>query len=178
MKEFEGYVVLITGGGSGIGRGTTEAFIKEGAKVVIADNRQEAIDEVLGCIGEGVSGKRCDVTSWEDILELRRFVEERYEKVDVLVNCAGSVQWGNVEVLAEEDWDWQINLLLKSPYLVMKCFIPLLQKSQNPSVVNISSVGAIQNNPSLCAYGPAKLGVEKLSRQVTRDFFWSYIILS
>jgi len=91
MKEFENYVVLITGGGSGIGRKTTELFVNEGAEVVIADLSQEAIDEVVTSIGGGVSGKTCDVTNSKDILELKNFVQEKYGKIDVLVNGAATV---------------------------------------------------------------------------------------
>ena len=80
MKEFEGYVMLITGGGSGIGQETTRQFIEGGGEVVIADNRQEAIDQTLKAIGKGVSGKKCDVTSSKDIVELQKFVEENILK--------------------------------------------------------------------------------------------------
>jgi len=172
MKEFENYVVLITGGGSGIGQETTRQFIEGGASVVTADVRQEAIDNTLKVIGQGVSGKTCDVTNSKDIQELKKFVEEKHGKLDVLVNGAATIRWGNIEVLAEEDWDLTVNSLLKAPYLMMKYFIPLLKKSDNPSVVNISSLAAIHNWPNNPVYGAAKWALEKLSRQVTRDFHW------
>ena len=172
MKEFEGYVVLITGGGSGIGQETTRQFIEGGGEVVIADNRQEAIDQTLKAIGKGVSGKKCDVTSSKDIVELQKFVEEKHGKIDVLVNGAATIKWGNVEVLSEEDWDITVNSLLKGPYMMMKYFIPLLKKSKNPSVVNISSLAAIHNWPNNPVYGAAKLALVKLTTQVTRDFYW------
>lgn len=172
MKEFENYVVLITGGGSGIGRETAGQFIMEGAEVVIADIRPEAIEETVSSIGTGISGKPCDVTSSADILELKKFVEEKYEKIDVLVNGAATIRWSNVEELTEEDWDLTINSLLKGPYLMTKYFIPLLKKSENPSVLNISSLAAIQNWPNNPVYGAAKRALEKLTVQITRDFYW------
>ena len=172
MKEFDNYVVLITGGGSGIGRKTAEQFVNQGAEVVILDLSQNAIDDVISSIGKGVSGKTCDVTSSKKVLEAKNFVEEKYGKLDVLVNGAATVKWGNIEELAEEDWDLTINAVLKGPYLMTKHLIPLLKKSEHPSVVNISSLAAIQNWPKCPVYGAAKLGLEKLTRQITRDFFW------
>lgn len=172
MKEFEGYVVVITGGGSGIGRQTASQFVQGGAQVVIADIRQEAVDSVVKEFGGSVSGKVCDVTSSKDIQELKTFVEGKYNKVDVLVNNAATIKWGNVEECPEEDWDLTLNVLLKGPYLMVKYFIPLLKKSQNASMVNISSLAASQNWPNNAPYGVAKYGLEKLSTQIVRDFYW------
>ena len=172
MKEFENYVVLITGGGSGIGQETTRQFVEGGANVVIADIRQEAIDDTLKVIGQGVSGKTCDVTSSRDIQELTKFVEEKHGKLDVLVNGAATIRWGNIGDLAEEDWDLTINALLKAPYLMAKYCLPLLEKSGNASVVNISSLAAIHNWPNNPVYGAAKIGLEKLTRQIARDYHW------
>ena len=58
MKEFENHVVLVTGGGSGIGYETTRQFVREGAQVIIADIRQEAIEESLNPLGKGLAGRR------------------------------------------------------------------------------------------------------------------------
>jgi len=172
MKDFENYVVLITGGGSGIGRETAEQFVNQGADVVILDLNQNAIDDVVSSLGGKVSGKTCDVTNSKDILDAKYFVAEKHGKLDVLVNGAATVKWGNIEELAEEDWDLTINALLKGPYLMTKHFIPLLKKSKHPSVLNISSLAAVQNWPKCPVYGAAKLGLVKLSQQITRDFFW------
>jgi len=172
MKEFEGYVVLITGGGSGIGRETATQFVQGGAQVIIADIRQEAIGNVVNELGEAVSGKVCDVTSSKDIQELKAFVEKKYNKVDVLVNNAATIRWGTVEDVSEEDWDLTLNVLLKGPYMMVKYFIPLLKKSQNASVLNISSLAASQNWPNNAPYGVAKYALEKLSTQIVRDFYW------
>jgi len=172
MKEFQGYTVLVTGGASGIGRETTEQFVRQGAEVIIADIDEKAIGEVIKSIGRGVVGKKCDVTITAEILELRDLIDEKQGKLDILVNNAGSVKWGNIEDMPEENWDFNIDLLLKGPYLVTKQLIPLLKKSSHPSVVNISSLAAINNWPNNPAYSVAKLGLIKLTRCITRDFFW------
>jgi len=65
-----------------------------------------------------------------------------------------------------------MNVLLKGPYLMTKHMLPLLKKSEHPSVINISSLAAAQNWPKCPVYGAAKAGIEKLTQQVTRDFFW------
>ncbi len=172
MKEFDGYTVLITGGGSGIGRKTAEQFVERGADVIILDSNKDAINDTVSSIGNGICGKICDITDSNQILEVVQFVKERYGKFDVLVNSAATVRWGNIETLAEEDWDLTVNSVLKGPYLITKHFIPLLKNSVHPSVINISSLAALQNWPKCPAYGAAKAGLVKLSQQVTRDFYW------
>ena len=172
MKEFEGYVVLITGGGSGIGRQTATQFVQGGAQVIIADIHQEAIDKVVNELGDAAIGKVCDVTSSKEIQDLAAFVAEKHDRIDVLVNNAATVKWGTVEDMSEEDWDINVDVLLKGPYLMVKYFIPLLKKSDKPSIVSISSLAASQNWPNNVAYGVAKHALEKLSTQIVRDFYW------
>ncbi|MBT4363275.1 MAG: SDR family oxidoreductase [Desulfobacterales bacterium] len=172
MKDFENYVVLVTGGGSGIGQKTTELFVNEGAEVIIADLNREAIDDTIKSIGKKVSGKVCDVTNSKDIIELKNFVQEKYGKIDVLVNNAGKVLHGTLEELKEEEWDSTMNVLLKGPFLVTKHLLPLLKKSDHPSIVNVSSVTSIVNWPRNMVYGSSKAGLNKLGEQITRDFPW------
>lgn len=172
MKEFDGYVVLIPGGCSGIGRETAKLFVQGGAEVIIAGRRKECAQQVMDESGVKVSWKKCDVTKSEELNELRQYVEEKYGKVDTLVNCAATIRWGNLEQLAEEDWHLVVDTMLTGPFLTLKHFIPLLKKSKNPSVVNISSLAAEQNWPGCAPYGAAKAAIDKFTRQVTRDLHW------
>jgi len=108
VTRLAGKVALITGGGTGIGRGTALAFAREGAKVAVAGRRleklQSTVSEIKGAGGEAIAVV-CDVSRATDALNAVSEVALTYGKLNVLVNNAGVLSVSTIEEISEDEWD-------------------------------------------------------------------------
>src|SRR2546427_2509339 len=114
--RLEGKVALVTGAGSGIGRGTAVRFAQEGARVVAADVRGDAARETAAELDDALA-LALDVTSRPSIEAGLRQLVERFGALDILVNNAAVTIVGAVHELGEEEWDKELDTNLKSIYL-------------------------------------------------------------
>lgn len=173
MTFFDGKVAIVTGGSSGIGRAAAIAFGKAGAKVVVAARREAEGEETVHLIKETGSEAlfvKTDVTKAADVEALVNKATETYGRLDYAFNNAGSGKPGSIVDLAEADWDYEININLKSIWLCMKYEIPAMQKSGGGAIVNTSSQGALLGVANYGAYGAAKAGVIALTRAAAAEY--------
>jgi NAD(P)-dependent dehydrogenase (short-subunit alcohol dehydrogenase family) len=165
--RFEGSVVAITGGASGIGAACVRRFAAEGANVVIADldlERGEAVAaEVNG------SFARCDVADQSDWHALRELVLERFGRLDALHSNAFVQIPAPAHELAEADWDRILAVNLKAAYLGTKVLVDLLRQSDG-AIVLTSSVNAHVGRPGRPAYAASKAGLAALGRQLAVEY--------
>jgi NAD(P)-dependent dehydrogenase (short-subunit alcohol dehydrogenase family) len=166
---FKYYYIVITGSASGIGFETARQFIEEGATVLGADVDEKALVVAAGKLGDRFIPQRCDVSVESDIASLREAAETRFGQVDVLVNNAGRGKFVVPEEMKEEDFYYHYEVLVKGPMLLVKHFIPLLRKSSNPSILNVSSTAARHEYSNHFVYSTAKAAVEKLTYHLVRD---------
>jgi meso-butanediol dehydrogenase/(S,S)-butanediol dehydrogenase/diacetyl reductase len=163
MTRFDGTSVLVTGGGSGIGRAICRRFASDGASVLVADivgERAEEVAEQIG--GAAVQG---DVTVAADIARIVATVA----RVDVLVNNAGGGMADDVLEIDEEAWDQDIALNLKSAFLCSKAVLPGMIEHGGGVIVNIASVNGLAffaNEP----YSAAKAGLISLTRSMATRY--------
>ncbi|MBA6118818.1 SDR family oxidoreductase [Pseudomonas putida] len=162
-------VTLITGAGAGIGESTAELFIKEGAKVVVADRNFAAARAVAERLGKNAFAVGGDVKVAEDVKAMVSATCERFGGLDVLVNNAGFGCLGTVETLDENAWDDVIDVNLKGVFLCSKYAIPYLRKSKQPAIVNIASTISVVGIKDRAAYVAAKGGVAALTRAMALD---------
>ena len=124
-------IAIITGAGSGIGRGIALAFVREGAKVVVADWSEEGGKETVKQVekekGEAIFVKT-DVSKTADIEQMVKTCLDKFGQVDILVNNAGIHRAYNLHEMSEEDWDTVLNVNLKSIFLGSKRVIPEMLK--------------------------------------------------
>jgi NAD(P)-dependent dehydrogenase (short-subunit alcohol dehydrogenase family) len=167
-------VAIVTGGGSGIGKATAILFSQEGAKVIVADYSTEAgtktAEEIRAMGFEGMFVKT-DVSSESDIVSLMETAFLKYNKLDILFNCAGVS--GSViepENLSEAEWDQVTDTNLKGVFLCTKNVIPFMRKSGGGSIVNAGSVLGYVASPSSLAYSASKGGLI----MVTKNFAVAY----
>lgn len=169
-----GKVAFITGAGSGIGRASARLFAEEGASVVIAEKNTEAGRRVAAEI-EQAGGRALAV---ETDVTLERSVEQavaaaiaRFGAIHVLFNCAGGSipQDGPVTDVDLAVWDFSIGLDLKGTFLVCRHVIPKIIAAGGGSVVNSSSVVALQGQP-IHVYSAAKGGVLSLTRALAASY--------
>ncbi|MCE5193430.1 MAG: SDR family NAD(P)-dependent oxidoreductase [Candidatus Cryosericum sp.] len=145
MARFNGKVVVVTGGSSGVGRSAAKLFAEEGAKVVVGDivelGGQEAVSQIKAAGGEATFQK-VDVTDWEGVQALVKKAVDTYGKLDVYVNNAGMLDgMANWEKTTPELWDRIININLRGYFFGAKAALPELIKTKGNIVMTASVAG-------------------------------------
>lgn len=171
--RLEGKVCLITGGAVGIGRASAELFIREGARIAIADLDEATGAETAQALrerGGGVIFTHGDVGSADDAQRMVEETVQAFGKLDVLMNNAAIMAHGTVLDTSEEEWDRVLRINLKSVFLMSKYAIPHMIRNGSGSIINVSSAAGITAWTNQCAYDAAKAGVVNLSRQMALDF--------
>lgn len=167
-------VALVMGGGAGTGRATVLAFANEGAKVVIADIREEGGRETLELVraqgGEGVFVK-ANMGEADDIQRVIAQTRETFGGLHMVSNN-GAMGAPNKPVtdLSEEEWDRCMGVTLRGVWLCMKYQLPLIEASGGGAIVNVASVSGIRGEAFLSAYSAAKGGVISLSKTVAVEY--------
>jgi NAD(P)-dependent dehydrogenase (short-subunit alcohol dehydrogenase family) len=144
--------VLVTAGAGGIGRVIADAFLEEGAEVLVCDVDEDA----LAALPSAIAGTRCDVADRAQVARLFAEIGE----LDVLVNNAGIAgPTGRIEEINPEDWDRCLEICLTGQFNVARLAIPLLRKSSNASITNLSSAAGRFGFGLRAPYAAAKWGV-------------------
>ncbi len=163
--ELNPYVVLITGGASGLGLAGAQGFAKQGATIVIVDiNESEAKQAALE-LGSEHLGLACDVADETQVNQVVDTVIQKFGRIDVLVNCAGIAD--QVKPTVEQDMTHFRRLLdihLTGSYMMTKaCAVQMLKQGKG-SVINISSIAGVIGLTYRNAYSAAKAGISMLTR--------------
>ncbi|WCB91728.1 Dihydroanticapsin 7-dehydrogenase [Baekduia alba] len=169
MNRFTDQVVLITGGGSGIGRTTAAAFAAEGAAVVVAGRNEERLAETVAAIadagGEAVA-VAADVTDEASVAALVAATVERYGSLDVAFNNAGvGAPPAPLAELEESVWRSVLDANLTGLWLCLKHEMAYMRDNGGGAIVNVASnIGAHVSRPGMGAYAVSKAGVSTLTR--------------
>jgi NAD(P)-dependent dehydrogenase (short-subunit alcohol dehydrogenase family) len=166
-------IAIITGAGSGIGRGIALAFIKEGAKVVVADwseeGGKETVEQIKKKNGEAIFVKT-DISKTNDVEQLVKTCLDKFGRVDILVNNAGIYRTYNVHEMSEEDWDETINVNLKSVFLNSKEVISGMLKQDRGKIVNIASIAGLVGFAQSGVYCASKGGIIALTKEMALEY--------
>jgi NAD(P)-dependent dehydrogenase (short-subunit alcohol dehydrogenase family) len=164
--SLEGRVAIITGGGTGIGRGAALVLAKYGANLVLAARRPEPLDSTAGeieALGRRALAVPTDVTTPEQCQRLVDATLEEFGRVDILVNNAGGAQTKSLMKWTEEEWYQVVALNLGSVWFLSRYAAkPMLEQGKG-SIVNISSGASLLSMPQAAPYGAAKAGVNNLT---------------
>lgn len=163
-------VVLVTGSSLGIGRETALLFAKGGASVVVTHYKdaKEAEGVATECRREGapdVLVTRLDVTDDKSIADCVAQVVERFDRIDVLVNNAGTVVWNELEQQTLSDIELQIRVNLEGLIKVTKACLPHVKGA----IVNVASLAAHQGMPTLTTYCATKFGVRGFTEALAHE---------
>lgn len=172
MGSLDGRIAIITGGGTGIGRGIALAFARAGAKVVISGRRLEPLQETLTTIQEnGGQGLlvQGDVSKETDVENLVRSALEAYEKIDILVNNAGIARGGQIHAYSTQDWDDVMTINLRGPFLMARAVLTFMREQKQGHILNISSIAGIDHLAGFGAYGVAKHALNALSMVIQKE---------
>lgn len=139
----QGSVAIVTGGGSGIGRATCLQFPESGVKVVVVDvdlpGAEQVAAEVAARGGEAMAC-RVDISASAEVDQAIHQIINRFNRIDILVNCAGIYEIGTINDVSENDWDRMLAINLKGPFLFCKAVAPLMQQQRAGAIVNVSSI--------------------------------------
>ncbi|MFT9487717.1 MAG: SDR family oxidoreductase [Tepidibacillus sp.] len=164
--KFENKVVIVTGGGQGIGRAISQAFAKQGAKVVIADIDEEAGREnekiIIQEQGEALFVKT-DVRNEGEIKQLVNQTVKKYGQVDILINNTGIGHTESIYTINVDDFDRVLSTNLRSTFICSKYTALEMKKQQQGVIINIASTRAFMSEPNTEAYAASKGGILALT---------------
>lgn len=174
-NRLEGKVAIVTGAGSGIGRGIALAFAKEGAKVAVNDEHGDeatAVAEEVRAQGKEALAVEGDVSRNDHVEEMVRRALAAFGRIDVLVNNAGvcGEHVGTpLSDLTEEDWDRTYEVNLKAHFLTCRAVMPHMIEQKSGKIVNISSIAGKTGEPVIPHYSASKAGVVNFTQALARE---------
>jgi NAD(P)-dependent dehydrogenase (short-subunit alcohol dehydrogenase family) len=170
MGELDGKVAVITGGASGIGEATAHRFVAEGAKVVVADMRDEPGQAVADALGSSGTFVVCDVTRPEHVRAAVDTAVQRWGRLDVMFNNAGfGGALGPIDSTSEAEWDITFDVLLKGVWRGIKYAAPVMRMQGSGAIINTASVAGLRAGESPHLYSTAKAAVIQLTRSVALE---------
>lgn len=171
-KRFPQKRVIITGAGSGIGRALAHEFAKKQWNIVIAEindgRAKETADQVKTLGGKAIV-VHCDVTKAADVDKVIETATNELGGVDIMINNAGVSAGGYMERISIEDWNWILDINLKSVIYGCRAVIPLFKKQQSGYIINVASYAGMACLPEMSSYNVAKAGVIALSETIRTE---------
>lgn len=168
-------VALVTGGGTGIGRATSEALAREGAKVAVnysqsRDAAEEVVREIQASGGTAIA-VQADVANETSVKAMVAQVESEFGRLDLLVNNAGwstRIPHTQLDDLTDEIWDKTLNTNLRGVFYCVRAAVPLLKKQSGASIVNVASVAGFNGMGSSIVYAASKGAVITMTKSLAR----------
>ena len=176
MGQLEGKVCIITGGGTGIGKGIARAFAKEGATLVLAarqlDRLNDSAEEMRG-YGAPAHVVQADVTSEEQVKSLFETIITDHGKLDILVNNSGVFDGGPIDEISLETWMKVINVNLTGVFLCTREAMKIMKTQRSGRIINIGSISSNMPRMNSAPYTTSKHGIIGLTKSTAlegRDF--------
>lgn len=166
MTAITDKTILITGASSGIGEGTARVLGAAGAKLVLGARRTDRLESLAADIraGGGTAEVRAlDVTSRADMAAFAAFAQERFGRIDVLVNNAGVMPLSPMASLKVEEWDRMIDVNIRGVLYGVAAVLPVMNGQGFGQIINIASIGALAVSPTAAVYCATKYAVRAIS---------------
>ena len=150
-------IALVTGAGSGFGRGIATRFAEEGAKLVVADINEEAAKMVAGEIGDSAIAVVADVSKNSDVEAMIQQTVAQWGRLDILVNNAGTTHRNKpMTEVTEEEFDRIFAVNVKSVFLTARHGVPLMKEQGHGIILNVASTAGLRPRPGLAWYNTSK----------------------
>ena len=172
MALLQDKVAVITGGTAGLGLGIGEAFLREGAKVVLVGRRADKGEKVVAELGAGDRAvyRQGDVMKKEDIDGAVDFAVEHFGRIDIMVNNAGgTAATFPVADMPDDEWDLNMKWNLYSTFYGTRRALKYMLPQQWGRIINMSSVEGKHGKPALCGYVTAKHAINGLTKVTAKE---------
>lgn len=168
MGKFEGKVVVVTGGTSGIGLTTAQRFVAEGAYVFITGRRQSELDAAVNLLGDRVTGVQGDISNLNDLDKLFEIVKQEKGHLDILFANAGVGSLLPLGQITEEQYQTIFDVNVKGTLFTVQKALPLFPDITGTIILTGSTAGSI-GDPGFSVYGASKAAIRQMARNWILD---------
>ncbi|MBP1779535.1 MAG: 2-deoxy-D-gluconate 3-dehydrogenase [candidate division NC10 bacterium] len=171
--DLSGKVAVVTGGGTGLGKGMAAGLARAGALVVLASRRKDVVERAaadMRATGGNAEGALLDVTQIHALPAFFDDVLKRHGGLDILVNNAGTNRRNPALEYTEQDWDTVMNLNLKSVFFCCQAAARIMKERGGGKIINTASLSSAIASTNQSAYSPSKAGVRMLTMQLAFEF--------
>lgn len=166
--RFDGKVLLVTGGASGLGAAVGRRFAADGGRVAVIDRDEEKAQKVAGEL-DGAIALGADVAAEDSVNRCVESVAQHFGGIDCLFNAAGHAEFGPIEEWSLERWQRMMTVHVGGTFLFCRQVLPIMRKGGGGAIVNVASVAALKAQSGNAPYGAAKGAILAFSRQLARD---------
>lgn len=170
--RLSGRTAVVTGAASGIGRGISIALAARGCHLALADLNDQGLTETAMMVarpGVRVTTHKLDVSSRDQVRDFPSRVLQEHPGVDLLVNNAGVAVGGHFEDVSEEDFEWLFEINFFGVVRMTRAFLPILRKSDDARIVNISSVFGLVAPAGQVAYASSKFAIRGFTESLRHE---------
>ena len=172
LFSLKGKIAIVTGAANGNGKAISEALLRAGARVILVDNNKETLYKTKLKF-QKLRLKPlifpCDITNYDNLLELNNFVLKNFNQIDILVNNAGVSFSHNLFDYPKNLWDTTYKVNLKAPFELSKMFGKIMKKQKSGIIINITSINAEMAFPNNPAYVSFKGALKQLTKSLALD---------
>jgi len=172
MRSLAEEVAIVTGGGTGIGRGAALALAKEGCRVVACGRRLKPLEEVTKLItaqGGEAQAVQTDVSVYSQAQKLVEATLNAFGTIDILINNAAIDGGESIHNHNPQEWDEIMAINLRGPFLVAQAVLPIMRAKHSGQIINISSESGLEHYPGDGAYGVSKHALNALGEYIQRE---------
>jgi 3-oxoacyl-[acyl-carrier protein] reductase len=170
MGQLQGKVAIVTGAASGFGEGIARLFVKEGARVLLADLDGAKAEKVAAELGSNAKAHRCDVSKNDDVRATVKACVDTFGPPDIVVNNAGTTHRNQPMLNVDEaTFDRVFNVNVKSIYYMAHAVIPIMRERKGGSIINVGSTAGIRPRPGLTWYNASKGAVNLMSKSMAAE---------
>ena len=169
MKRLDGKVALVTGGARGIGRAVCEAYVRNGAKVAVADILAEETRNTSTALGKSGMAVEMDVTDLQSILDGVDAVQDAWDGIDILVNGAGIFNMASIDRITHEDYRRQFDVNVGGTIFVSQAVVPLMVRRGGGTIINFASQAGRRGEANVTVYCSTKAAVISITQSLALE---------
>lgn len=169
MTRLAGKVALVTGGARGIGRAICQAYVREGARVAVADLRASEAEDCAAALGEAGMAVTMDVTDPQSIAAGVAAVEAAWGGIDILVNNAGVFNMASIDRVTPEDYRRQFDVNFGGTLFAIQAVVPGMKARGGGAIINFSSQAGRRGEPNISIYCASKAAVISVTQSLALE---------